>query len=118
MYTNINRAFRIDPNTGVRTLIATQYPADRADVDFARCVNALAPHAKSLPRSLVLHFDPNLAKTTLDPTYTLTSGRVSNLHPEGRIYETQVTITLGTQKSVHSRHQVVLDGNAYQFSSC
>src|SRR6266536_2098590 len=40
MYENINRAFKVNPNAGVRALIATQYPGDRADVDFARCVNA------------------------------------------------------------------------------
>ena len=49
MYENINRAFKINPNAGLRALIATQYPGDRADVDFARCVGAIAPGEKSLP---------------------------------------------------------------------
>lgn len=118
MYENINRAFKINPNAGLRALIATQYPGDRADVDFARCVGAIAPGEKSLPPSTSLRFVPNTTKATADPSYTVTSARVHNLHPQGRIYETEVTITLGAQTSVHARHQVILGGKAYQFSSC
>ena len=118
MYQDINRAFRINPNAGLRALIATQYPGDRADVDFARCVGAIAPGGTSLPPSTLLRFVPNTTKATADPTYIVTSSRVHNLRPKGRIYETEVTISLDAQTSVHARHQVILDGKAYQFSSC
>jgi hypothetical protein len=118
MYTNINRAFTVEPNAGLRALLATQYPGDRSDVSFGRCVNVLAPHAKVLPRTTTVRFQPRVTTITADPSYTVTSGRVQNLHPKGRIYETLITISVGRQVSVHSRHQVILDGKAYQFSAC
>lgn len=49
----------------------------------------------------------------LDPGYPLTSDRVIGLHPSGRIYSTD-----GGRPRVHERHQVVLDGKAYQLSAC
>jgi len=118
MYDTINRAFQAHPDNGVRAVIAAQYPGDRADVDFARCVDAIVPGAKTLPRSKRLHFSPNVATMTPDPGYTLTSNRVRGLHPKGRIYVTEVTISDGTRPTVRERHQVVLSGRAYQFSSC
>jgi len=41
MYSNISDTFQLNPDDGVRAIIASQYPGDRADVDFARCVNGL-----------------------------------------------------------------------------
>ena len=118
MYQDINQAFQYKPDDGIRAVIAAQYPGDRADVDFARCLNAIAPGAKTLPSSKRIHMVPNVLTTTLDSGYTLTSNRVKGLHPRGRIYVTDVTITDGGKPGVHQRHQVVLDGTAYQFSSC
>jgi hypothetical protein len=79
----------------VRATIAAQYPGDRADVDFARCVSALLPGAKTLPSSKKVHFAPNILTMTPDSGYKLTSHRVKGLHPKGRIYVTDVTITDG-----------------------
>ena len=102
----------------MRPIIAVQYPDDLADVDFARCVNAIVPGAKTLPPSKKLLFVPKIASMMPDPGYTLTSDRVTGLHPKGRIYVTEVTITEGSRPTVRERHQVVLDGKAYQFSTC
>jgi len=55
---------------------------------------------------------------TPDPKYTLTSYRVKGLHPQGRIYVTDVPITDGSKPIVHQRHQVILDGKACQFTTC
>lgn len=118
MYADITEAFQRKPDDGVRAIIAAQYPGDSADVDFARCVNALAPGAKTLPSSKKLRFAPKIATMAAEPGYTVTSGRVKKLHPKGRIYVTEVTITEGTKQSVHERHQVILNGKAYQFSAC
>jgi len=118
MYSNINQTFQLNPDDGVRAIIASQYPGDRADVDFARCVNAILPGAKTLPRSKRVHFVPNILTMSPDPKYTVTSYRVKGLHPQGRIYVTDVTITDGSKPTVHQRHQVILDGKAYQFSTC
>ena len=118
MYADINAAFQRKPDDGVRAIIAAQYPEDLADVDFARCVNAISPGAKTLPNSKKMHFTPNILTTALDPGYKLTSDRVTGLHPKGRIYVTDVTITDGRKPSVHQRHQVILDGKAYQLSMC
>ena len=118
MYNDINRAFQRNPDEGVRAIIAAQYPEDRADVDFARCINAIVPGAKTLPPSKKLRFVPNIATMTPDSAYTLTSDRVKGLHPKGRIYVTGVTITQGGRSAVRERHQVVLDGKAYQVSKC
>ena len=118
MYANINQTFQRNADDGVRAIIASQYPGDRADVDFARCVNAILPGAKTLPRSKRVHFLPNIPTMSPDPTYTVTSYRVKALHPQGRIYVTDVTITDGSKPTVHRRHQVILDGVAYQFSTC
>jgi hypothetical protein len=118
MYHDINQAFQRKPDDGIRAVIAAQYPEDRADVDFARCINAIAPGAKTLPLSKRIHMVPNVLTTTLDSEYTLTSNRVKGLRPRGRIYVTDVTMTDGGKPTVHQRHQVVLDGKAYQFSTC
>lgn len=118
MYHDINQAFQHKPDDGIRAVIASQYPEDRADVDFTRCLNTIAPGAKTLPSSKRIHMVPNVLTTTLDPGYTLTSNRVKGLHPRGRIYVTDVTMTDGGRPTVHQRHQVVLDGKAYQFSTC
>ncbi|MEO6144741.1 MAG: hypothetical protein ABIP19_12245 [Dermatophilaceae bacterium] len=118
MYADINAAFQRKPDDGVRAIIAAQYPEDLADVDFARCVSAISPGAKTLPKSKKMHFTPNILTTALDPGYKLTSDRVKGLHPKGRIYVTDVTITDGRKPAVHQRHQVILDGKAYQFSMC
>jgi len=118
MYSDITSAFQRKPDDGVRALIAAQYPGDRADVDFARCVSALLPGAKTLPSSKKVHFDPNILTMTPDSGYKLTSYRVKGLHPKGRIYVTDVMITDGGRPTVRQRHQVVLDGKAYQFSTC
>jgi len=118
MYQDFNQAFQRKPDDGIRAVIAAQYPEDRADVDFARCINAIVPGAKTLPYSKRIHMVPNVLTTTLDSGYTLTSNRVKGLHPRGRIYVTDVTITDGGKPRVHQRHQVVLDGKAYQFSTC
>lgn len=118
MYSNINDTFQRNADDGVRALIASQYPGDRADVDFARCVNAILPGAKTLPRSKRVHYVPNILTMTPDPKYAVTSNRVKGLHPQGRIYVTDVTITDGSKPRVHQRHQVILDGKAYQFSTC
>jgi hypothetical protein len=118
MYDNINRAFQRNPDDGVRAIIAAQDPEDRVDVDFARCVNAIIPGAKTLPASKKLRFVPNIATMTPDSGYVLTSNRVTGLHPKGRVYVTDVTITEGKRPVVRARHQVVLDGKAYQFSQC
>lgn len=118
MYGDINQAFQRKPDDGIRAIIAAQYPGDRADVDLARCINAIVPGAKTLPPSKRVHMVPNVLTTTLDSGYTLTSDRVKGLHPRGRIYVTDVTITDGGKPTVHQRHQVVLDGKAYQFSTC
>ena len=118
MYDDISRAFQRNPDDGVRAIIAAQDPQDRLDVDLARCIDAIMPGAKTLPRTKKVHFVPNVATMALDPGYTLTSGRVTGLHPRGRIYATDVTITDGGRPRVHERHQVVLDGKAYQFSAC
>lgn len=95
MYDGITRAFQRNPDDGVRAIIAVQYPDDLADVDFARCVNAIVPGAKTLPPSKKLLFVPKIASMMPDPGYTLTSDRVTGLHPKGRIYVTEVTITEG-----------------------
>ena len=118
MYDDISRAFQRNPDDGVRAIIAAQDPQDRLDVDLARCIDAIMPGAKTLPRTKKVHFVPNVATITLDPGYTLTSDRVAGLHPRGRIYATDVTITDGGRPRVHERHQVVVDGKAYQFSAC
>ncbi len=118
MYDDISRAFQRNPEDGVRAIIAAQDPQDRLDVDLARCIDAIMPGAKTLPRTKKVHFVPNVATMTLDPGYTLTSDRVTGLHPRGRIYVTDVTITDGGRPRVRERHQVVLDGKAYQFSAC
>jgi len=49
MHGDITSAFQRNPDDGVRALIGAQYPGDRADVDFARCVSVLLPGAKTLP---------------------------------------------------------------------
>jgi hypothetical protein len=118
MYDAINKAFRTSPDDGVRAIIAAQYPEDSADVGFAQCVNAISPGAKTLPASERLAFVPNIATMTSDPGYTVNSQRVKGLHPKGRIYATKVTIFQGTSTTVNERHQVVLNGKAYQFSTC
>lgn len=102
----------------MRAIIAAQDPQDRLDVDLARCIDAIMPGAKTLPRTKKVHFVLSVATMTLDPGYTLTSDRVTGLHPRGRIYVTDVTITDGGRPRVRERHQVVLDGKAYQFSAC
>ena len=106
------------PARFARAIIAAQDPQDRLDVDLARCIDAIMPGAKTLPGTKKVHFVPNVATMALDPGYTLTSDRVIGLHPRGRIYATDVTITDGGRPRVHERHQVVLDGKAYQFSAC
>ena len=78
----------------------------------------LLPGAKTPPSSKKIHYVPNILTMTPDPKYTLTSYRVKGLHPQGRIYVTDVTITDGSKPIVHQRHQVILDGNAYQFTTC
>jgi hypothetical protein len=118
MYDDINTAFQANPDDGVRAIIASQYPDDLADVDFARCVAAIAPGATTLPPTKKLHFDPNITTMSLDPEYTVTSDHVKNLHPQGRIYATDIAINDGTKPTVHQRHQVILNGRAYQFSAC
>ncbi|MEO7119385.1 MAG: hypothetical protein ABIZ34_10480 [Candidatus Limnocylindrales bacterium] len=118
MYAEINRAFQRNPDDGVRAIVAAQYPADSADVDFDRCVNTFLPGAKTLPPTKKFHFRPNVATMRLDAGYTVTSNYVTGLHPKGRIYATDVTINDGGRPSVHERHQTILDGRAYQFSSC
>ena len=118
MYDGISRAFQRNPDAGVRALIAAQDPQDLADVSFARCVGAILPGATTLPRSKRVHFSPNIRTMAPDPGYTVTSARVSGVHPRGRIYQTAVTISDGGRPTVRERHQVVLDGKAYQFTSC
>jgi hypothetical protein len=118
MYDTINRAFQRKPDDGVGAIIAAQDPEDRADVDLRRCVSLLSAGGKTLPVSRKYHFTPNIATTQLDAGYTVTSSHVRGLHPKGRIYVTDVTITDGGKPRVSSRHQVILDGKAYQFSSC
>ncbi len=118
MYRRVSHAFHRNPDEGVRAVIATQYPGDRADVGFARCVNAIAPGAKTVPRSKSVTFVPKAKTTTPDPGYTVNSAHVHNLHLAGRVYTTEVTITQSGRASVHLRHQVVLNGKAYQFSAC
>ena len=94
------------------------HPGARADVNFARWVLGLLPGAKTLPYSKKVHFVPNIRTMTPDSGYTLTSYRVKGFHPKGRIYVTDVTITDGGRPTVRQRHQVVLDGKAYRFSTC
>ncbi len=118
MYDEINVAFQREPNAGVRAIIDYQYPGDLVDVDFERCVKAIAPGATTLPMDKRLTFKPNIATMTPDPGYVVTSNRVTGLKPEGRIYVTDVMITDGGRPTLHERHQVVLDGKAYQFSAC
>lgn len=118
MYADIDQAFQRKPDDGIRALIASQYPGDSADVDFARCLNAIVPGAKTLPASKRLTISPNIATMSEDPGYTINSDRVKHLHPRGRIYSTVITITDGSKPITRERHQVVLDGKAYQFSSC
>ena len=118
MYADITRAFQHNPDDGVRAILAVQYPGDAADVGFARCINAILPGAKTPPPSKRFVFVPNIATMTPDAGYTLTSERVKGLHPKGRIYATEVTISDGGRPTVRERHQVVLDGKAYQFSAC
>jgi hypothetical protein len=118
MYDDINTAFQANPDDGVRAIIASQYPDDLADVDFARCVAAIEPGATTLPPTKKLHFDPNITTMSPDPEYIVTSDRVKNLHPQGRIYATDIAINDGTKPTVHQRHQVILNGRAYQFSAC
>jgi hypothetical protein len=118
MYDTINRAFQRKPDDGVRAIIAAQDPEDRADVDFRRCVSVLSAGGTTLPASKRYHFTPNVATTQPDAGYTVTSSHVKGLHPKGRIYVTDVTITDGGKPRISSRHQVILDGKAYQFSSC
>ena len=118
MYDTINRAFHRNPDDGVRAIIAAQYPGDLADVGFARCISAIVPGATTLPRSKALRFVAKVSSITPDPGYTLTSSRVRGLHPKGRIYMTQMTITQGRRTSVRVRHQVIRNGKAYQFSQC
>ncbi len=118
MYADITRAFQVNPDDGVRKLVAFQDPQDRADVNFSRCVSAILPGAKTLPASKRFHFVPKITTMTPDPGYTLTSGRVRGLHPKGRIYLTEVMIDDGGKPTVHQRHQVVLAGRAFQFSAC
>jgi hypothetical protein len=118
MYADINEAFQSKPDDGIRALVASQYPADSADVDFARCINAIVPGATTLPASKKLHFVPNILTMTADTTYTVTSDRVKGLHPKGRVYVTDVEINDGGKPTTHERHQAVLNGKAYQFSSC
>jgi hypothetical protein len=83
-----------------------------------RCRRAVEPGATTLPPTKKLHFNPNIATISPAPGYTLTSDRVKGLHPQGRIYATDIAINDGTKPIVHQRHQVILDGRAYQFSAC
>jgi hypothetical protein len=118
MYDTINQAFQRSPDDGVRALIAAQDPEDSADVTFARCVNSILPGATTLPRSKTYHFDPNIATTESDSGYTVSSPFVKNLHPKGRIYVTDVTVSDGGKPIVRPRRQVIVNGKAYQFSTC
>jgi hypothetical protein len=119
MYAQINRDFRQDPNLGVRAVIAAQYPEAAGDVDYARCVNAISPRAKTLPRGTVISFVPDLATMTPDPSFRVVTRAGKQLQPKGRIYSTVVAIAgTGVRPGNHDRHQVVLDGKVYQFSSC
>ena len=65
-----------------------------------------------------MHFAPQLSTVTADAGYTVTSDHVKALHPQGRIYVTEVVISDGTKPIVRSRHQVIFKGKAYQFASC
>ena len=58
MYDDINTAFQANPDDGVRAIIASQYPDDLADVDFARCVAAIEPGATTLPPTQETAFRP------------------------------------------------------------
>ncbi len=118
MYADINQAFQINPDDGVRAIISSQYPGDLADVDFKRCVNAILPGATTLPATKKLHFVPNIATLTPDPAYILTSDKVKGLQPEGRIYVADIEMNDGGTPTVRQRHQVILNGVAYQFSKC
>jgi hypothetical protein len=131
MYADINAAFARSPSDGLTALIATQYPGDLADVDLARCLSALAtsPTASPSPGATKattpakptlkrLTYTPRIQSIEADPTFVLNSARVTNLHPKGRIYVTDIVITDGGRPTVRSRHQVVLDGRAYQFTTC
>lgn len=118
MYARITQAFSRNADDGVRALIASQYPGDLADVAFARCVDAILPGAKTLPRTKRMHFAPNILTMAPDPAYTLSSARVPHLHPRGRIYLTDVMVSDGGKPTVRERHQVVLNNRAYQFTAC
>ena len=119
MYARINIAFRQDPNLGVREIIAAEYPETTVDVDFARCVNALAPRAKTLPKGMVLEFTPKMQTMAPALNYQVTTVQGKKVQPRGRVYSTVVSIAgTGIRPGDRDRHQVVLDGKAYQFSSC
>jgi hypothetical protein len=128
MYADINSAFAQSPSAGVAALIATQYPGDLADVDPVRCLSALAvatsatpsPGATTAAKPTLrrMTYTPRIATMAADPTFELTSTRVKGLHPRGRVYVTDIVMTDGGKPTIRSRHQVVLDGRAYQFTSC
>jgi hypothetical protein len=63
-------------------------------------------------------YTPRILTLAADPTFQLTSNRVTGLHPRGRVYVTDIVITDGGRPTIRARHQVVLDGRAYQFTSC
>jgi hypothetical protein len=119
MYARINVAFRQDPNRGVREIVAAEYPDTTDDVDFTRCVHAIAPRAKVLPAGMILEFTPKMQTMAPDPGYQVTTLKGKQIRPRGRVYSTVVVIAgNGIRPGEHDRHQVVLDGKVYQFSSC
>lgn len=118
LYAQLSRAFAQGTVAGVRAIIATQYPGDRGDVSLSRCTATIKALSGRPSNSTTLSFAPDVATSVPDPTYVLTSGRVHALHPKGRIYATQISITQGNRTSVHKRHQVVLNHRAYQFTAC
>ena len=119
MYDKINNAFARDPNQGLRAVIASQYPDDREDVDLTRCARALVPGATSLPPHFDLSFTPHWDSMEPDPGYQVTTFSGRQIQPRGRIYATLVGIAgNGVRPGDHQRHEVVLDGQAYQFTSC
>jgi hypothetical protein len=92
----------------VREIIAAEYPETKEDVDFARCVNAIAPRAKTRPKGMNLEFTPKMQTMTPDPGYQVTTLKGKRIHPRGRVYSTVLAVAGNViRPGNHDRHQVI-----------
>jgi hypothetical protein len=103
---------------------ATPSPSTSRSRQPTKAARSAAPKASATapttsgPMHKRMTYTPRILTLAADPTFQLTSDRVRDLHPRGRVYVTDIVITDGGRPTIRTRHQVVLDGRAYQFTSC